>query len=87
MNKLLLSSLTTATLVGTLAIAAWSCLGHSPASAAARPTLAVEDSEAVRIERLFSNGPTWSRPAPLTWSSRLEVRYNARWQSSPRYAV
>lgn len=87
MNKLLLSSVKTATLIGALAVVAWTCFGQSTVSPVSRPTLAVEDSEVVRIEHLFSHGPTWSRPAPLTWSSRLEVRWNARWENSPRYAV
>lgn len=87
MNKLLLSSLKTATFVAVLALSAWGCFAQNTASAAVGPMLAVEDSEAVRIERLFSTSKTWSRPAPLTWSSRLKVRLNARWELSPRYAV
>ena len=30
-------------------------------------------------------GPTWQRPAPLTWSSRLNVRLEARWGADGRY--
>lgn len=49
--------------------------------------LAVQDDESDRIQQMFSHQPVYSRPAPRTWSSRLEIRWSARWQSAPRYAV
>jgi hypothetical protein len=87
MNKLLLSSVKTATLISALAIVAWGCFGQNTVSTVGRPAFAVEDSEAARIEHLFSNGSNWTRPAPLTWSSRLQVRWNARFDQSAHYAV
>jgi hypothetical protein len=29
--------------------------------------------------------PTWQRPAPVTWSSRFNVRWEARWSSEGKY--
>lgn len=48
---------------------------------------AVVDEEAAQVHRSLSNAPTWSRPAPRIWSSRPDVRWSARWQSAPKYAV
>jgi hypothetical protein len=31
--------------------------------------------------------PTWQRPAPATWSSRFNVRWEARWSSEGKYMV
>ena len=31
--------------------------------------------------------PSWQRPAPLTWSSRFNVRWEARWSSEGKYMV
>jgi hypothetical protein len=31
--------------------------------------------------------PTWQRPAPATWSSRFNVRWEARWGSEGKYMV
>jgi len=45
-----------------------------------------EQSEVVHVEKLFS-GAHWTHPAPTTWSSRLDVRWNARWENAPQYAV
>ena len=50
-------------------------------------SVVVQDDESARIQQMFSHQPTYSRPAPRTWSSRLEIRWSARWQSAPRYAV
>lgn len=30
-------------------------------------------------------GPTWQRPAPATWSSRANVRWEARFGQDSRY--
>jgi hypothetical protein len=49
--------------------------------------MVLQDAEVQRVEQLFSHQPTYSRPAPRLWSSRLEVRWNARWEDAPRYAV
>ncbi|HEY9154120.1 MAG TPA: hypothetical protein VIM69_03250 [Opitutaceae bacterium] len=50
-------------------------------------TVALEEqSEVAHVERLFS-GAHWTHPAPTTWSSRLDVRWNARWETAPQYAV
>lgn len=32
-------------------------------------------------------GPTWQRPSPATWSSRFNVRWEARFSSESRYMV
>jgi len=29
----------------------------------------------------------WQRPAPVTWSSRLETRWSARWGTAQKYIV
>ena len=59
----------------------------SDAGIRATGTLAVsESSEVAHVEKLFS-GARWTHPAPTTWSSRLEVRWNARWENAPQYAV
>ncbi len=29
--------------------------------------------------------PTWQRPAPVTWSSRFNVRWEARWSNEGKY--
>lgn len=31
--------------------------------------------------------PSWQRPAPATWSSRFNVRWEARWGSEGKYMV
>jgi hypothetical protein len=62
-------------------------LNTSAAAPAAAAELALDVSEVSRIERLFSSGSHWTRPAPAVWSSRFEVRWNARWANSPRFAV
>ncbi len=31
--------------------------------------------------------PTWQRPAPVTWSSRFNVRWEARWSNEAKYMV
>jgi hypothetical protein len=52
-----------------------------------RVTVASEEqSEVAHVEKLFS-GAHWTHPAPTTWSSRLDVRWNARWETAPQYAV
>lgn len=56
-------------------------------TSAAAAELALDVSEVSRIERLFSSGSHWTRPAPAVWSSRFEVRWNARWENSPQFAV
>jgi hypothetical protein len=30
---------------------------------------------------------TWQRPAPVTWSSRFNVRWEARWSGEGKYMV
>jgi len=32
-------------------------------------------------------GPTWQRAAPVSWSSRFNVRWEARWSSENKYMV
>jgi hypothetical protein len=50
-------------------------------------TVAMEEqSEVAHVEKLFS-GAHWTHPAPTTWSSRLDIRWDARWETSPQYAV
>ncbi|HEU5078656.1 MAG TPA: hypothetical protein VFT72_05560 [Opitutaceae bacterium] len=81
-----MNKFSTSALAATLALIAAGILGHSTPVPSEK--LLVEDvSEAARIERLFSSGPNWTRPAPAVWSSRFQVRWNARWQNSPKYAV
>ncbi len=58
-------------------------------SSVGKPTQTVameEQSEVAHVEKLFSGGH-WTHPAPTTWSSRLDVRWNARWENAPQYAV
>ena len=31
--------------------------------------------------------PMWQRPAPVTWSSRFNVRWEARWSTENKYMV
>lgn len=46
------------------------------------------DAEMLRLERLFSQGSQDSGlVAPRVWSSRLEIRWTARWEAEPRFAV
>jgi hypothetical protein len=45
-----------------------------------------EQSEVAHVEKLFI-GAQWTHPAPITWSSRLDVRWDARWGTTPQYAV
>lgn len=49
------------------------------------PAVADVRSFAAEFSVLPKAGPTWQRPAPLTWSSRLNVRLEARWGSDGRY--
>lgn len=49
--------------------------------------LALVDEDVARVQQLLSHQPNWSRPAPRVWSSRLDVRWSARWQSAPKYAA
>ncbi|PTY06861.1 hypothetical protein DB347_09650 [Opitutaceae bacterium EW11] len=47
-----------------------------------------QDAEVLRVERTFSQGGNAEGPvAPKTWSSRLEIRWQARWQGAPRFLV
>jgi hypothetical protein len=34
---------------------------------------------------VMPKGPQWTRPAPTTWSSRANVRWQARWGGDGRY--
>jgi hypothetical protein len=47
----------------------------------------LQDSDTETVRRAFSAAPTDIRPAPVIWSSRLEVRWTARWQGNPRFVV
>lgn len=47
----------------------------------------LQDDESARVRQAITQQPTFSRPAPRVWSSRLEIRWTARWESAPRYAV
>ncbi len=69
--------------------AAFSSFARTPVKASVTVAdLASYDSDVAHIERQFSNGgPTWTKPAPTVWSSRLEIRWNARWLATPHYAV
>ena len=53
-------------------------------SAEGRETIAAQ-SLVAEFSVFPKAGPTWQRPAPLTWSSRLNVRLEARWGSDGRY--
>jgi len=43
----------------------------------------MKSSEAVTV----AVAGDWQRPAPLTWSSRFETRWTARWGATPKYIV
>lgn len=72
-----------------LGVACFAISGSAKPSAPASGATVVldEDAEVTRIERLFSNEALSSRAAPRTWSSRFDVRWNARWQAAPKYVV
>ena len=60
---------------------------HAPQTAKQGSTVAMqEQSEVAHVEKLFL-GAQWTHPAPITWSSRLDVRWDARWGMTPQYAV
>ncbi len=71
-----------------IALNSFSVAAPHRASATDLADVADYDAEMARVERQFSNGgPTSTKPAPTVWSSRLEIRWNARWQAAPHFAV
>ncbi len=48
--------------------------------------VAIEEADVAIIQRLLGKGET-KRSAPRVWSSRREIRWNARWESAPRFVV
>ena len=58
--------------------------GSSDVSWQAQEPVAVASFEASLMPKV---GPTWQRPAPLTWSSRFNVRWEARWSNEGKYMV
>jgi hypothetical protein len=49
--------------------------------------LTVQDDDVAQVQQMLSKRREWTRPAPRVWSSRHDVRWSARWQAAPRYAV
>lgn len=47
--------------------------------------------EGAKVSYEISNMPKarsmWQRPAPMTWSSRFNVRWEARWTETGKYMV
>lgn len=88
MNDRFLPEIRIAIVCGVLAAGAFAgLLASTTPTEVAGTKVTLEDSDLARVERQFSQRPTNSGPAPRVWSSRLEIRWNARWESAPRYAV
>jgi hypothetical protein len=75
-------------LLAVLALATVSLAARSGGEVKTAASYAVSDeTEMAHVERLFSSGTHSLRPAPVIWSSRLEIRWSARWEAAPHYAV
>jgi hypothetical protein len=61
--------------------------GRAAAESQVPAALAVDDAMTQSVERQFSPTTAAPRSAPVIWSSRLQVRWNARWQDAPKYVV
>lgn len=83
MKNLRTSILSTLALASLVAVS----LSSAGANTVAGRSVAIEDADTLRVERLFSNGGGAAVSAPKIWSSRLEIRWQARWEAAPRYAV